>query len=104
MGGKIKIRSLRTADYTELKILLDHPMENGRNRDSITGQLIPAHFIQQLDISLNGNPIIQAKLGGSMAKQPFFTFRLLQSEPSDKVKVQWHDNLGLTGSEEHELQ
>ena len=104
MAKTIKIRSQRLTQYTELKILLSHPMENGRNRDPSSGLLIAAHFIRELIVELNGKTIITADLGGSMSKNPFFTFRLKNSLSGDHLKVRWLDNLDQTDSAEHILE
>ena len=101
MAGTIKIRTGQNAGYTELKILLSHPMENGRNRDPLNGELIAAHFIQELRISLNGESIISADMGGSVAKNPFYSFRLKNAVPGDKIGVSWRDNLGQSDLAEH---
>ncbi|MGY6278075.1 thiosulfate oxidation carrier complex protein SoxZ [Methylomonas sp. MgM2] len=103
MASQTKIRVQRGERYTELKILIRHPMENGRNRDPITGQLIPAHFIQELTIEKNGKTIIVAELGGSMSKDPFFTFRLKTANGGDRLKVRWTDNLGFSDRVEHTI-
>ena len=103
MASSIKIRSQRLEAHTEIKLLIRHDMENGRNRDPITGELIPAHFIQKLIIELNGTTIINANLGGSMSKDPFFSFRLQNSHSGDRLSVRWLDNLELSDSAEHIL-
>ncbi|MDD2758821.1 MAG: thiosulfate oxidation carrier complex protein SoxZ [Methylomonas sp.] len=96
-----KIKSQRLEHYTEIKLLINHAMENGRNRDAASGQLIPAHFIQELVIDLNGDIVIRAELGGSVSKNPFFTFRLKNVQSGDRLNVSWTDNLGLGDSVEH---
>lgn len=101
MTSSIKIRSQRLAQTTEIKVLLKHPMENGRNRDPLTGKLIPAHFIQELVLELNGKTVISAELGGSMAKDPFFSFRLQNVLAGDRLAVSWHDNQGFSDYAEH---
>ncbi|QPK65469.1 thiosulfate oxidation carrier complex protein SoxZ [Methylomonas sp. LL1] len=103
MASSIKIRSQRLDDYTEIKLLISHPMENGRNRDPLTNELIPAHFIRELLLQLNGASIIRADLGGSMSKNPFFSFRLKNSRGGDSLRVSWVDNLDQTDSAEHNL-
>lgn len=100
MAASIKIRSQRLDDYTEIKVLLSHPMENGRNRD-VTGVLIPAHFIRELIIELNGKTVITTHLGGSVSKNPFFTFQLKNVNSGQPLTVRWMDNLGLSDSAEH---
>lgn len=104
MTTNTKIRSQRRDSHTEIKLLISHPMENGRNRDPLSGLLIPAHFIQELVIELNGKPIITAHLGGSLSKNPFFTFLLKNTAQGDRVSVRWTDNLGLGDNVEHVLE
>lgn len=101
MATNTKIRTHREKFYTEVKILISHPMENGRNRDPVTGLLIPAHFIQELIIEKNGKTIVTTELGGSMSKNPFFTFRLKNANNGDRLRVHWIDNLGVSDSVEH---
>lgn len=103
MASSIKIRSQQLDDYTEIKVLLSHPMENGRNRD-VNGILIPAHFIQEMIIELNNKTIITADLGGSMSKNPFFTFQLKNGNSGQTLTVRWIDNLGQSDSAEHILE
>lgn len=101
MASSIKIRSQRLAQVTEIKVLIKHPMENGRNRDPLTGELIPAHFIQELTLELNGKAVINAELGGSMSKDPFFSFRLKNVRAGDRLVVSWRDNQGFDDRVEH---
>ena len=102
MAAGIKIRSQRFEAYTEIKVLLSHPMENGRNRDT-NGSLIPAHFIRELVIDLNGKTVITANMAGSISKNPFFTFRLKNGNSGQPITVHWVDNLGLSDHAEHML-
>lgn len=97
MSG-IKIRTQAMGDFVELKLLLSHPMENGRNREPLTGELIPPHFIQELSILLNGTLIIQIDMAGSIAANPYFSFRLKTARTGDTISVRWLDNLGISNS------
>ena len=102
MGNSIKIRSQRRDGYTEIKLLISHPMENGRNRDT-HGELIPAHFIEQLQIKLNDTLILTANMAGSISKHPFFTFRLKTGNSGDKITASWTDNRQNDDSVDHLL-
>ena len=93
MSNSIKLRTQAIDGLTELKILLTHPMENGRNRDPATGELIPAHFIETLHINVNDQTVIRADMAGSISQNPFFSFRLRNCQPGDHISVQWVDNL-----------
>lgn len=98
--ASIKLRTQTIDDQVELKILLTHPMENGRNRDPISGELIPAHYIQQLLVELNGTPILPILLGPSISANPYFSLKLLNLVAGDRIRVSWHDNLAGYDSQE----
>jgi sulfur-oxidizing protein SoxZ len=100
----IKLRSQKLANDTEIKVLITHPMENGRNRDPISGELIPTHFIQQLMIQHNGQEVLSVEMGGSMSKNPFFSFRLKNLQSGDLIKASWIDNWQQTDSAEHRIE
>jgi sulfur-oxidizing protein SoxZ len=90
--SSIKIRTETQGSDTELRLLIMHPMENGRNRDPLTNALIPSHFITELIVMVNDDSVLVVDLGGSMAKNPFFTFRLKNLQKGDKLTVSWVDN------------
>lgn len=96
----IKLRTQAIDGLIELKILLTHPMENGRNRNPINGELIPAHFIEQLMVELNGQPIMPMQLGPSISANPYFSVRLKRVAVGDVIRVSWRDNLGASDSRE----
>ncbi|WP_445368908.1 thiosulfate oxidation carrier complex protein SoxZ [Methylomonas sp. BW4-1] len=101
MANSIKIRSQRRDGYTEVKLLITHPMENGRNRDA-NGELVPAHFIEQLLVKLNGKLILTTNMAGSISKNPFFTFRLIANS-GDRFNAEWTDNRQNKDHAEHTL-
>ncbi|WFP51018.1 thiosulfate oxidation carrier complex protein SoxZ [Methylomonas sp. EFPC3] len=100
--NSIKVRSRREGELIEVKVLIEHPMENGRNRDA-AGNLIPAHFIEQLALTLNAQPLLTVNMAGSVSKNPFFSFRLKQAADGDVLRVDWRDNLGSSDSAEHRI-
>ncbi|MBU2571314.1 MAG: thiosulfate oxidation carrier complex protein SoxZ [Gammaproteobacteria bacterium] len=100
---KTKIRLNAKNGKTELKILIAHPMEHGRNRDPETQELIPAHFIKTLTVSQNGKTILSAQMAGSISKNPYFAFWLKGIANGDLIRVDWLDNQGLSGSAEQRL-
>lgn len=99
--SSIKIRSQRTERYTEVKLLISHPMENGRNRAPLTNELIPAHFIETLTVKHNDITIINVSMAGSLSKNPFFTFRLKNVSGGDKISARWFDNQQQSDSADH---
>lgn len=102
--SSIKIRTKRLDGKTQIRILIAHPMENGRNKDKISGELIPAHFIKELTVKHNDNFIITSNMAGSISKDPYFAFMLNGGQAGDKIAVHWEDNLGKTDTEESIIQ
>lgn len=98
--SSIKIRTKRIDGKTQIRILIAHPMEHGRNKDKQTGALIPAHFIRELTIKHNDNLIITSDMAGSISKDPYFAFMLNGGQENDKLTVHWEDNLGQSDTEE----
>ena len=93
MGDQIKIRAQIQGDVTEVRILMQHPMETGQRKDD-KGQTLPAQFIQSFTVSLNGKPIIDGQLNTSISKNPLFTFKARGVKGGDKLAVTWVDNTG----------
>lgn len=99
--SSIKIRTKRMDGNTQIRMLIDHPMEHGRNRDAKTDALIPAHFIQELTVKHNKNVIITGSTGANISKDPFFAFTLKGGDIGDKITISWVDNLGNKDSQDH---
>lgn len=102
--SSIKIRTKRMDGKTQIRTLISHPMEHGRNKDPKTGQMIPAHFIQELTIKHNDKVIVSSDMGAGISKDPYFAFMLKGGEIGDKIIISWRDNLGNADSEEHVLE
>ena len=101
--SSIKIRSKRIDGNTQIRTLIAHPMEHGRNRDPMNNALIPAHFIQELIVKHNDKTVATCTMGASISKDPYFAFLLKGGEPGDKITISWVDNLGGQDVEEHLL-
>lgn len=101
--SSIKIRSKQIDGKIQIRTLISHPMEHGRNRDKQTNQLIPAHFIEHLTLSLNDKQIVTTDLSASISKDPYFAFMLKSANPGDKITISWIDNLGNKDTETHVL-
>ncbi len=98
MESNMKMRAQIKGDYTEVKVLMSHPMETGRRKND-RDQLVPAHFVQLLTATLNGKPVLEAQWGTGVAKNPYLTFRVKNAKIGDLVEVTWHDNLGETATQ-----
>ena len=93
MADQIKIRTLTQGEITDIRVLMQHPMETGQRKDE-RGQTLPLHFIQNFTVNLNGKPLIDGQLNTSVSKNPLFTFKAKGIKAGDKLAVSWTDNTG----------
>ena len=99
MADPMKIRASVVGDSTEVKVLMSHEMETGQRKDA-QGKLIPAWFIQNVTVSHNGKPVLNAQWGPAVAKNPFLSFKFKGGQKGDKVEITWQDNKGEKRTDE----
>ncbi|MEO8418997.1 MAG: thiosulfate oxidation carrier complex protein SoxZ [Methylophilaceae bacterium] len=99
MTAPIKMRAQLKGEITEIKVLMSHPMETGRRKNDLD-EIVPAHFIQQVTVTLNGTPVLEAQWGTGISKNPYLTIHVRGAKVGDKVAVTWHDNKGESNSGE----
>lgn len=93
MPGPMKMRATLGQGFTDVRVLMTHPMETGQRKDS-EGKLVPMHFIQNLTVKVNGKPVIEAQTSQAISRNPVFSFRLKGGSKGDKIEVSWVDNEG----------
>lgn len=94
MAEPMKIRASMQGDVADIKVLFNHIMETGLRKDSKTGQLIPAHFIQEVTATINGATVMTANWGTGISKNPLLGFKVKGAKAGDKVAISWVDNTG----------
>lgn len=99
MADPMKIRATAAGEKTTVRVLIAHEMETGQRKDS-AGKVVPAWFIQELNASLNGKPVLSAYWGPAVSKNPFLQFSFKGGKAGDKVQVSWTDNRGEKRSDE----
>ena len=95
MSEPIRIRVQRQGEGAEIRVLMQHPMENGLRRDD-AGKTVPVHHIQTFSIKQNDRPLIDGQLNTSISRNPLFVFRLRQIKTGDTISVHWLDNKGAS--------
>jgi len=104
MANPIKVRAKFKAEgVTEVKALIRHPMETGRRKDKKTGDLIPAHFIQEVVCKWREREVMKALWSGGISRNPYIAFRFKGAEKGDTVQLAWTDNKGESGSTTAEI-
>lgn len=92
--ASIKVRAKASGDTTTVKALMSHEMETGQRKDSKTGNLIPAHHIQEVVAEHNGKVVMTAYWSGAISKNPYLSFKFKGGKPGDSIKLSWVDNKG----------
>lgn len=99
-SNSIKIRASEKGGVCEVKALIKHKMETGLRKDSKTGQIIPAHFIQEVTCEHNGTSVVQALWGSAISTNPYVSFKFSGAKSGETVKLSWVDNKGDKDSTE----
>ena len=100
MSDPMKIRAQMKGDIADIRVLISHPMETGLRKDPKTGKNVPAHYIKNLTVTVNGKTVVDGETGTSISRNPVFGFKVKGAKAGDKVVISWLDNLGDKRSDE----
>ena len=90
MTSTIRVRAISNGEVTEVQALIQHPMDTGLVKDA-KGDLIPAHFIQQLTFEHNGKTVFLADWGPAVAKDPYVKFAFKGAVKGDELTLRMDD-------------
>ncbi|MDD2929969.1 MAG: thiosulfate oxidation carrier complex protein SoxZ [Sideroxydans sp.] len=93
MSTPTKIRASLAGESVEVRLLMQHEMENGRRKDE-AGKLIPAWFITEFRVQHQGRTVLAGQFGTSVSKNPYLVFRFRGGSKGDMLSVSWTDNRG----------
>lgn len=99
MTKPTKMRASVNEGITEVRMQMQHEMENGRRKDE-SGDTIPAWYITEMKVQHNGKTVLEGQFGTSVSKNPYLIFRFKGGAAGDKIAVSWTDNLGETRSDD----
>jgi sulfur-oxidizing protein SoxZ len=91
MAGPMKMRATLGSGYTDVRVLMTHPMTTAQSNQ-------PLHFIQNITVKQNGKAVVEAQISQAISRNPVFTFRIKGGVKGDKIEVSWLDNKGETSS------
>lgn len=89
----VKIRAKAKAGVVTVKALMTHPMETGLRKDKKTGNMIPAHFINEIVCESGGATVMTCHWSGGVSKNPYLSFKYAGAA-GDELKLSWTDNQG----------
>jgi len=93
MADPMKIRATLNGDTADVRVLMGHPMETGQ-RKGPDGKIVPMHFIQNVEVKLNGKTVIEGQISQAVSRNPVFSFRVKGAKAGDKIEISWLDNKG----------
>ena len=100
MAISTKIKVKKQDDGALVLTLVKHPMETGQRVDSKTKKKVPAQYIQKMSFYLGGKKVAEANLGPAVSKDPLIGVKIPNAKSGAKVKIDWSDNKGQSGSAE----
>ena len=103
MASSIRVRAISGGESTEVQALIQHPMDSGFVKDA-KGEIIPPHFIQQLNFEYDGRNVFIADWGPAVSKDPYVKFRFKGGKKGDDLKISWVDNKGETDTTTTKIQ
>lgn len=76
--GKMKLRQFSSADLSsdvaEAQVMIRHPNNSGFQVDQVTLLTIPAFFVNEMEVTLDGEPLFDMSGGISLSEDPAIRF------------------------------
>ncbi len=98
MSDDIKIRAKYKNSTIVVKALMVHPMETGFRKHKKTEEIIPEHYIKEINAYLNNEHVYQAYLGSGVSKNPFISFIIKGGKSGDTINMEWIDSRNQKGT------
>ncbi|MBM3422186.1 MAG: thiosulfate oxidation carrier complex protein SoxZ [Chlorobi bacterium] len=86
----MRVLATESAGVVSVKVIIPHPNESGTRKDD-SGNVVPAHFVKEGSVMLNGRPLLDLQLGPSVSKDPFIQFRFA-GKKGDKLALRFIDS------------
>jgi len=102
MAEPMRIRAQSKEGVTHVHVLMPHPMETGFRTDD-AGRPIGAHYITEVEISVQGRTVLSATLSRAVSQDPLLYFRFEGGRVDDTVRVVWIDTRGDRRSDEAKI-
>ena len=92
--NSIKLRIANNAKGEQvLKAIFSHPMETGLRLDKKTREKIPADYIKDLRVSVDGESYFEIMWSESVSKNPYLTFVFAKPViDGQQMNIYWVDN------------
>ena len=100
---KIKVKNIEEKDgIAEAKIMILHPQFNGLQANPATTEMIPAYYIENIEVTYNDKVVMALESDISISQDPTFRFNFPVGEGGD-LKVTAKDTDGNIYSHSEKL-
>lgn len=90
---KVRPRRYKKGDIVRIDSVIMHPMNTGLVKNKKTGKIIPADYINSVEVYYDGEKITSFDLTGSVSANPFLSF-YLKADKKAPLKMVWKDITG----------
>ena len=90
---KIKPKDYNVGDIVKIDFMAMHPMESGLRKDKDTGQIVPAHYITEVNFLFNDKVLTKMVTWESLSVNPVLSISMKVSG-AGTLKVLAKDNKG----------
>ena len=99
---RFKPKKYKVGDVIKIDFIVIHPMDTGLKKDKKTGKIKPAHYINQVVFSFNGQPFTTMKVWETVSTNPYFSVDF--KVPSEgTITVEYTDNMGENNTKSKKL-
>lgn len=98
--AKIRMRASIRDGLTTVQAVMKHPMDTGNHRDPVSGEIIPAFFIETVMVHHGSKWIMTGDWSRAVSKNPYLSFAFSGAKTGDVVRISWQDSQGNTESNE----
>ena len=102
--GELAVRQKQMSEkIREIQVMVRHPNYSGMQMNQVTGYYIPAHFVDDMEIRLNDDPLIKLEGAISLSEDPMLRFRFLSNNEKQKVEFSVKDTKDQTFKKQWQL-
>ena len=105
-AGKMKMAldaPFKPGAVNQARLLIKHPMYTGLQRNLSTNGFRPAFFINKIEVTYNGKPVMTADTFIGISENPAIQFGFVADQPG-ALQVVIHDNEGRTFRQSLDIQ
>lgn len=89
---KFRARYELLDSYTPIKMIFNHPMEDGTRIDRKTGEAVAANYISMIEFSSNDKVLAKITVSSQVSKHPYFMLHLPVLYIGVDLTIKWKDN------------